>query len=176
MINLLPLPSALQRLTTVVAPAILPGTFLLGTLLLSTFLLSTLALVGSAYADTATPDLATKSTTKSAANTDKNLSEKLAKQHLVQGEVVDSISNYVLDGWNYVDNNHIVIHTGPSKHYLVTLMISCHDLSSVENIAFTTTVDRLTKFDRLMVRGPGNIVQHCPIKQINALTKTKDKS
>ena len=132
----------------------------------------TLALAVGIYSATTHAD----TTNSRAAKNEKNLADKLAKQHLVQGEVVDSINNYTLDGWNYVDDNHIVINTGPSKRYLITLMSSCHDLSSVDNIAFTTTVNRLTKFDKLMVRGISGMVQHCPITQINELTKTKKAS
>ena len=143
-----------RHFATVMAPAIVLGT---------------LTLAGGVHADSAVAEA--KSNNSRAANAEKNLSEKLAKQHLVRGDVVDSINNYALDGWNYVDDNHIVINTGPSKQYLITLMTSCHDLSAAENIAFTTTVNRLTKFDKLMVRGTGGMVQHCPITQINTLTK-----
>ncbi len=112
--------------------------------------------------------------TASAGDNDKTLQEKLAKQKYQQGEAVEYINNYELDGWNYIDRTHIVIHTGPSRDYLVTVMMPCNDLPSAENIAFTTTTGKLTRFDKLMVRGAGGIVQHCPITQINALTKRKD--
>ncbi|MET0379836.1 MAG: DUF6491 family protein [Spongiibacteraceae bacterium] len=101
----------------------------------------------------------------------KTLTEKLEKYKYQQGEPVDYINNYELDGWNYIDRTHIVIHTGPSRDYLVTVMTPCNDLSTAENIAFTTTTSKLTKFDKLMVRGAGGIVQHCPITQINTLKK-----
>lgn len=104
----------------------------------------------------------------------KTLTEKLEKYKYEQGAPVESINNYELDGWNYIDRTHIVIHTGPSRDYLVTVMTPCNDLPSAENIAFTTTTGKLTRFDKLMVRGAGGFVQHCPITQINALTKKKD--
>jgi hypothetical protein len=112
-------------------------------------------------------------TCASAGDKGKTLTEKLEKYKYQQGAPVESINDYELDGWNYIDSTHIVIHTGPSRHYLISLMSSCHDLSTAENIAFTTTTNELTKFDKLMVRGAGDIVQHCPITQINALTKKK---
>jgi hypothetical protein len=108
-----------------------------------------------------------------AADNGKTLSEKLEKQKYQQGEAIEYINDYELDGWNYIDNTHIVIHTGPSQDYLISVMGNCRDLSTAENIAFTTTTNKLTKFDKLMVRGAGGIVQHCPITQINALTKKK---
>lgn len=123
-------------------------------------LLTTLALSGVALLATA-------------ADKDQSLAAKLAKHKYQQGEAVEYINDYELDGWNYIDSTHIVIHTGPSRDYLISLMNSCSDLSSAENIAFTTTTRKLTRFDKLMVRGAGGIVQHCPITQINALTKHK---
>lgn len=115
----------------------------------------------------------TITTAATAADNSKSLAEKLEKHKYEQGAAVDSINNYELDGWNYIDRTHIVIHTGPSRDYLVTVMTPCNDLSTAENIAFTTTSSKLTKFDKLMVRGAGGIVQHCPITQINALSKKK---
>lgn len=106
------------------------------------------------------------------ADTDSQLAEKLARQHYQQGDVVDTVNDYELDGWNYIDPTHIVIHTGPSRHYLITLVNRCHDLSGAENIAFTTTARQLTKFDKLTVRGAGGIRQDCHIRQINALIRT----
>lgn len=110
----------------------------------------------------------------SAADNGKSLAEKLIKQKYEQGEPVEYINNYELNGWNYVDSSHIVIHTSPSRDYLISLMNSCHDLSSAENIAFTTTTNKLTRFDQLIVRGSGGFVQRCPITQINALNKKKN--
>lgn len=106
-----------------------------------------------------------------AADNDKTLEEKLAKQKYEKGAPVEYINDYELDGWNYIDRNHIVIHTGPSRDYLITVMTPCSDLASAENIAFTTTTHKLTKFDRLMVRGAGGIQQDCPIRAINELKK-----
>jgi hypothetical protein len=105
------------------------------------------------------------------ADTDQALIDKLARQHYQQGPAVEAINDYELDGWNYIDPTHIVIHTGPSRHYLISLMSRCHDLSSAENIAFTTTTSKLTRYDKLIVRSPGGIRQDCPIQQINTLTK-----
>jgi len=169
MFNLLSQSPSQQRETRVVARKSVRTTALATVLAMMP---ATLALTVGIYSGTAQAE----TNNSPAAKTEKTLAEKLAKQHLVQGEVIDSINDYSLDGWNYVDDSHIVINTGPSKRYLITLMSSCHDLSSVDNIAFTTTVNRLTKFDKLMVRGISGMVQHCPITQINVLTKAKNAS
>ncbi len=105
------------------------------------------------------------------AETAEALAAKLSKLGYSEGAVVDGVENYRVDGWNYLDNKHIVIYAGPSQRFLITTMINCPDLSSSEHIGFTSTVNRLTKFDKLIVRGAGGIVQHCPISEIKALQK-----
>lgn len=105
------------------------------------------------------------------AETAEDLNAKLGKLGYVQGDVVERVENYRIDGWNYLDDEHIVIYAGPSKRFLITSMINCPDLSSAENIGFTSTVNFVTKFDKLIVRGPGGIVRNCPITEIRMLSK-----
>ncbi|HET8710457.1 MAG TPA: DUF6491 family protein [Spongiibacteraceae bacterium] len=105
------------------------------------------------------------------AEADSKLTAKLDKLGYEQGASVERIEHYRVDGWNYIDDKHIVIYAGPSKRFLITTMNHCPDLSSAEHIGFTTTASFLTKFDKLIVRGAGGIVQHCPITEINALQK-----
>lgn len=103
------------------------------------------------------------------------LQQKLTRLGYTQGEKIDKIHDYKVDGWNYLDDKHIMIYTGPSQRYLVTLMTTCHDLSTAEHIGFSTTVGQMTKFDKLIVRGPGGIKQDCPITSIHKLDRIKDK-
>lgn len=109
------------------------------------------------------------------AETYKDLGAKLSELGYEQGEKVDRIEHYRVNGWNYIDDQHIVIYAGPGNRFLITTLNDCRDLSSTENIGFTTTTSSLTKFDKLVVRGAGGMVQNCPITQINALTKTDAK-
>lgn len=99
------------------------------------------------------------------------LTAKLTGLGYEQGEVVERVQNYRVDGWNYLDNKHIVIYAGPSKRFLITTMMDCPDLSWAEHIGFTSTTSALTKFDKLIVRGAGGIVQNCPINEIRLLNK-----
>jgi hypothetical protein len=103
------------------------------------------------------------------------LQQKLTRLGYAQGATVDKIQDYKLDGWNYLDDKHIMIYTGPSQRYLVSLMTTCQNLSTAEHIRFSTTVNQLTKFDKLVVGGPGGIKQQCPITGINKLDSIKDK-
>lgn len=99
------------------------------------------------------------------------LATKLNKLGYEQGETVERVPNYRVDGWNYLDDRHIVIYAGPSTRFLITTLNNCPDLSSAERIGFTSTTGHLTKFDKLIVRGAGGIVQHCPINEIRQLNK-----
>lgn len=99
------------------------------------------------------------------------LEQKLTKFGYEPGAAVDDIQGYKLDGWNYLDRRHVMIHTGPSERYLVTLMVPCQDLSTAENIGFSTTATKLSKFDKLVVRGSGGMKQDCPISELRKLTK-----
>lgn len=109
------------------------------------------------------------------ADTEKNLSTKLGELGYEQGESVDRVEHYRVNGWNYIDDQHIVIYAGPGSRFLITTLNLCRDLSTAENIGFTTTSSSVTKFDKLVVRGVGGIPQNCPITQINKLTKTEKK-
>ena len=112
-----------------------------------------------------------------AADAGNHLQEKLTRFGYAPGPVVDKVENYRVDGWNYLDDTHIMIYAGPSRRYMIELMSTCYDLSTVEHIAFTSTVHELTKFDKLIVRGPGagGMRQDCPIKEIRELTPLKKK-
>ncbi len=102
------------------------------------------------------------------------LETRLTKLGYAQGEKVDSIHDYRIDAWNYLDDRHIMIYTGASSRALISLQTSCYELSGAEHIGFSTTARNLTKFDKVVVRGAGGIIRDCQISEINLLTK-KDK-
>lgn len=98
------------------------------------------------------------------------LEVRLADRNLQQGEAVERIQNYRINGWNALDEEHLIIETGPSERYLVTLMTHCAGLRSSETVGFSTTTGGVTRFDDITVSGPGGIVEECPIKSIHRLT------
>ncbi len=104
------------------------------------------------------------------------LQQKIAKFGYSQGDAVDTIQNYKVDGWNYLDDRHIMLYTGPSERYLIGLMIDCYNLSTAETIGFTSTVSQLTKFDKLVVKGGHMPHQDCPITDIHKLNKVDKKA
>lgn len=88
----------------------------------------------------------------------------------VIGETTE-IYNYRLNAWSAIDDKHLMIRSGPKEQYLVTFKNNCHDLRTNETIAFSNTGTRLTKFDKAVVMGAGNIPQNCFIESIYQLEK-----
>jgi hypothetical protein len=150
-------------------------------LILSRAVLLTAASAGAA-ADTSTdaPSANTSANTSSVnpapAAAATPLQERLTKLGYARGEAVDKVQNYRVDGWNYLDDKHIMIYAGPSVRYLISTQISCSDLSSAEHIGFSSTANSLTKFDKIVVRGAGGMIRNCPIDAIHQLTSLRPKS
>ncbi|HUH37575.1 MAG TPA: DUF6491 family protein [Spongiibacteraceae bacterium] len=102
-----------------------------------------------------------------------SLEQRLSDRGYRQGEAVRDIQNYRLNGWNHLDSKHIIIDTGPSRRYLVSLRVPCHELSAVETIGFTNTAGQLTKFDSIRLKDSAGIRRECPIDAIYTLEKTE---
>ncbi len=103
------------------------------------------------------------------------LEQKLAERNYQLGEPVERILQYRLDGWTYLDREHVIMQTEPSTYYLISLRKPCHDLMTAETIAFTTTTNQLTRYDKLLVKGSGSMVDHCYIDALHKLKKTGKK-
>jgi hypothetical protein len=106
---------------------------------------------------------------------DVSLQERLTTLGYERGEAVEKVQNYRVDGWNYIDDKNILIYAGPSTRYLISTLTSCSDLSSAEHIGFSSTANSLTKFDKIVVRGPGGMIRNCPIDAIYRLDSLRPK-
>jgi len=103
------------------------------------------------------------------------LEQKLAEKNYRLGEPVERIQQWRLDSWAYLDRQHVIMQTAPSTYYLVSLRDTCHGLDSAEDIAFTTTANQLTNFDKLLVRSSGGLVDRCYIIALHKLEKIGKK-
>ena len=101
------------------------------------------------------------------------LEQKLAEQNYRLGEPVERIQQYRLDGWHYLDRQHVIMQAEPSRYYLVSLRSPCHNLMTAEVIAFTTTTNQLTRFDKLLVKNGGHILEQCYIEGLHKLEKVR---
>jgi len=99
------------------------------------------------------------------------LQQALAKRGYVIGDPVERLHDYRINGWNSVDRTHVILTVGASDRYLVSLRNPCDGLRSAEHLAFTTTVGKLTKFDKLFVRDPGGFVETCLVDTMHELKR-----
>lgn len=109
-----------------------------------------------------------------ASNPDQQLTleQKLEKRNYTLGPTVDRVENYRITGFNSLDDFHVIIHSSPSRSYLVTLRMRCHNLDTAENLAFSTTVGSVTDKDKLLVRsGAAGYTEQCFIDSLQELNK-----
>lgn len=100
------------------------------------------------------------------------LEQKLAERGYKLGDSVERIAEHRVDGWNYIDSQHVVFSAGPGRDYLVAVRINCPGLMGADGIAFTSTVSYVTKFDKLVVKDAG-FDNQCPIEELRELKKIK---
>lgn len=102
----------------------------------------------------------------------KSLDDKLAERGYKQGGAVERIVNWNIDGWSYIDDEHVVFSAGPARDYLVTVLVPCNGLSSANTIGFSSTINAVTKFDKLVVRNSG-FTDQCQIRELHELKRVK---
>ena len=101
-----------------------------------------------------------------------SLQGQLARNRYELGLAVTEIRDYRLTGWNAVDERHLIIHTGPSDSYLISLTVTCRNLRTAEDIALSTTAGSVTHLDKVIVHDrPTGVTEHCPIESIHALER-----
>lgn len=105
--------------------------------------------------------------------------EKLIEErgYVIEKEV-NSIQNFRISGWNYLSSKGLILDGGVKRKYLVTFSHPCHDLRWTETLITTTTVNQLTRFDKIITRPPGGggISNRCLIDKLYLLkAKPKEK-
>lgn len=102
------------------------------------------------------------------------VNEALTDMDMVRDRTVDSIRDYRIDGWRYVDRYHVVLTAGQNESYLISFMSPCLGLNSAFSIGFTSTTGGVTEFDDIVVEGPGGIAEVCSIQEIVRLRDSID--
>lgn len=102
-----------------------------------------------------------------------NVEDVLVDMDMVEDRTVDSIRDYRIDGWRYVDRYHVILTAGRRENYLVSFMTPCTGLTGAISIGFTSTTGGVTQFDDIVVEGPGQMVEVCAIKEIVRLKDSK---
>jgi len=110
-----------------------------------------------------------------ALKTPASLDTLLHDREYVQGEQARDIKSYRISGWQSLDDQHIIINTGVSDDYLVTLNYPCSEIKFTEVVALTSTFNQVSKFDTLLVSDSAGFVRRCPIVSIHKLDKIDKK-
>ncbi|MGQ9425517.1 DUF6491 family protein [Gilvimarinus sp. F26214L] len=97
---------------------------------------------------------------------EESVERTLTDMNLTEDRTVDSIRDYRIDGWRYVDRYHVILTGRGKENYLVSFLTPCLDLQGAFSIGFTSTAGGVTRFDDIVVRGPGGRAEVCPIKEI----------
>jgi hypothetical protein len=90
------------------------------------------------------------------------------------GAPVNRIQNFRLNSWFYVDRQHVILLSGPSSYYLVSLRVQCSGLSGAANVSFSTTIGGLMPSDSLVVQGSGGMVERCDIDSLHELERISE--
>lgn len=110
-----------------------------------------LALVAAALATTACASAVSKTTGDRA---------KLDYREYA-GEPVDRFTAFHIDSWTPVSRNQLVVWTGISDAYLLTVWDNCDNLQFADRVAVRKTGFSVSKLDSVQVAG-----QRCPIQEI----------
>jgi hypothetical protein len=102
-----------------------------------------------------------------AGSTDRtSIEERLLDRDLELGEGNQRIPRYRVNSWSSIDDEYLIVTAGVRDQYLVQLRTPCFNLSSAFSIGFTTPMNQLDRFARIVVRGPGRGREYCDIQDI----------
>ena len=109
--------------------------------------------------------------TSSDAAKQKAVDDQLAKRGWRAGEEVRSVNGYRVQGFQSVDDRHVILDAGRTRQYLITTMNPCSDLQYDERLRVSTNVaNELTTLDTVYVSDPTGS-DACPISKIQKLDR-----
>ena len=104
-----------------------------------------------------------------ASNKPKTFEGKLEAKGYQLGESVERVKNYRINGFEHLDEYHVIFTAGPSRDYLVKTKVRCYELRTVQDLAFTTLPGGdLTRLDQIIVPTTTS-PKRCPIDSIYKL-------
>jgi hypothetical protein len=95
-----------------------------------------------------------------------NIEDRLLEMGLELGETNSRIPRYRVNGWSSLDDENLLITVGVNDKYLIRLRSMCFNLSSAFFVGFTTPMNSVDRFSRLVIRGPGRGREFCDIEDI----------
>ena len=104
--------------------------------------------------------------------TGKTVEQVLAEKNLRIAEEVDNLVNFNIRGWQYVNEQNVILEDGPSKRYLVELTSPCPELRWAQRIAFTQFGRVVSRNEKILVNDGGGHIRHCLMKAFYRLEST----
>lgn len=110
-------------------------------------------------------------TTADADRQKKALDAELAERGWRAGEEVRSVNGYSVQGFQSVDDRHVILDAGITRQYLITTSSPCTDLQYHERLRVSTNVaNELTTLDTVYALDPTGR-QACPIARLQKLER-----
>lgn len=97
------------------------------------------------------------------------INRALDRLEVQRGNVVNSVSNFRINGWQAVNDRNLIVTAGLHDHYLVTLSIPCQDLTYAFNIGIDSRTTALSRGDYIVVNSLHRQLERCPILEITQL-------
>ncbi len=100
-------------------------------------------------------------------------------QAFIQSEQLlqkDRIQQFRFQGWQPLDNRHLILKSSQRKNYLVRLLSACTELPFAQSIKLKQDFGTIlnAKFDSIIV--PGQFKQECTIDRIYELSKEQKQA
>jgi hypothetical protein len=99
-------------------------------------------------------------------SSEEKIATTLEDMQLETGNKMETIRDYRVDSWRYIDQYNLVIEAGLKDKYLISLQSPCFGLNGAFGIGFTSTAGSLDKFEDIVVKGPSGRAERCPISDI----------
>jgi hypothetical protein len=75
------------------------------------------------------------------------------------GEPIDGFTAFRQQSWQPVSRNQLILWTTINDAYLLTITNNCPDLEFSNSIGVSSTVNRISRFDHVTVRGDRCLIQ-----------------
>lgn len=69
----------------------------------------------------------------------------------VPAEIVEVIPDQIVQSWDYLDDQNVLVHRDDTRHYLVTLPSPCPALQTASTIAFNAAISGISASSTLKV-------------------------
>ena len=102
---------------------------------------------------------------------EKALDMKLEKMGYINKKPTERIGYTRFSGWNYLDDQHIMVTFGANKHFVIKFKSQCYDAQYAQTLRFDTVMSSITPNDRAYLGRNVRSMQPCWIDEIYTIEK-----